>query len=124
MLLIEPSSQNKKEGLSLLSRRVLSLLAVGSLAVISAASLSAQDKPDAASLYSKNCKMCHRADGKGVPAMKTPDFTNKEWQANRTDAELIKSVTKGKDKMPAFEEKLKPEEIKAIISDVIRKFAQ
>ena len=124
MFLIESISQNEKEGVSLLIRRVLSLLSITSMVVIFAASLGAQDKPDPAELYSKNCKMCHRADGKGVPAMKTPDFTNKEWQANRTDAELIKSVTKGKDKMPAFEEKLKPEEIKAIISGVIRKFAQ
>ena len=108
----------------MLSRRVLSLMLVVSLASISAASLSAQEKPDPAALYSKNCKMCHRSDGKGVPAMKTPDFTNKEWQTSRSDAELIRSVTKGKDKMPAFEEKLKPEEVKAIISDVIRKFAQ
>ncbi len=124
MLLIESSSQSEKEGVSLLSRQVLSLMVIVSMAAILAAPLSAQDKPDPAALYGKNCKMCHRSDGKGVPAMKTPDFTNKEWQASRTDAGLIKSVTKGKDKMPAFEEKLKLEEIKVIISDVIRKFAQ
>ncbi|HVN82679.1 MAG TPA: cytochrome c [Terriglobia bacterium] len=108
----------------MLSRQVLSLMGIVSLAAILAASINAQDKSDPAALYSKNCKMCHRSDGKGVPAMKTPDFTNKEWQASHPDAELIQAVTKGKDKMPAFEEKLKPEEVKAIISDVIRKFAQ
>jgi mono/diheme cytochrome c family protein len=68
--------------------------------------------------------MCHKADGKGYPAMKTPDFTDKEWQAQRPDADLIEAVTKGKGTMPPFEKKMKPQEIKAVIVAVIRKFAQ
>ena len=56
--------------------------------------------------------------------MKTPDFTDKEWQAQRPDADLIEAVTKGKGTMPPFEKKMKPQEIKAVIVAVIRKFAQ
>ena len=127
MVLVGSIAQGEKEDVSLVSRQDLSLMVVVVVMIVAAmlaVPCSAEDKPDPAVLFAKNCKMCHRADGKGIPAMKTPDFTNKEWQASRTDAELIRSVTKGKDKMPAFENKLKPEEIKLIISDVIRKFVQ
>jgi mono/diheme cytochrome c family protein len=109
-------------------RRGFTLFAiVGSFALLLLPKLSAEDNPDAAALYKKNCVMCHKADGKGYEAMHSPDFTNKEWQASKTDEELIASVTNGKkDKgtMPPFGEKLKPEEIKLIITDVVRKFAQ
>ena len=86
--------------------------------------LPAEESIDAAAIYEKNCVMCHKADGKGYPAMKTPDFTDKEWQAQRPDADLIEAVTKGKGTMPPSEKKMKPEEIKAVIVEVIRKFAQ
>ncbi len=115
---------NIKEGEFLLSRRFLLVVVVVSLGLGLVPMLNAQDKTDAPTLFAKNCKMCHKADGKGIPAMKTPDFTNKEWQASRSDSDLIQSVSKGKDKMPSFENKLKAEEIKLIISDVVRKFAQ
>jgi hypothetical protein len=65
-----------------------------------------------------------RWDGKGYPAMKTPDFTDKGWQAQHPDEELIEAVTKGKGTMPPSERKMKPEEIKAVIVEVIRKFAR
>jgi mono/diheme cytochrome c family protein len=89
-----------------------------------AGGFAAEEKPEASALYKKNCVMCHKADGKGYSAMKTPDFTSKEWQASHKDDELIAAVTKGKDTMPAFENKLKADEIKLIIADVIRKFAK
>src|SRR5262249_39331964 len=66
----------------------------------------------------------HKADGKGYAAMKTPDFTSKEWQTSRTDEQLIETVSKGKAPMPAFEKQLKPEEIKALVRDVVRKFVE
>jgi mono/diheme cytochrome c family protein len=68
--------------------------------------------------------MCHKADGTGYAAMKTPDFTNKEWQASRTDEQMIETITKGKKPMPAFEAQLKAEQIKLLVTDVVRKFAQ
>jgi mono/diheme cytochrome c family protein len=83
-----------------------------------------EEKPEASAIYKKNCVMCHKVDGKGYSAMKTPDFTSKEWQANHKDDELIEAVTKGKSTMPAFENKLKADEIKLVIADVIRKFAK
>jgi len=107
-------------------RRVISfLLLIYGVSLISITSLSAEEeKPDAAALYKKNCAMCHKADGKGYAAMKTPDFTDKDWQASKKDEELIETVTKGKPPMPAFEKKLSEDEIKLLITDVVRKFAQ
>jgi mono/diheme cytochrome c family protein len=85
-------------------------------------SVSAQGV-DAAGLWKKNCAPCHKPDGKGGP-MKTPDMTSKEWQGKFTDAELISVISKGEKMMPKFENRLKPEEIKALVSDVVRKFAK
>lgn len=92
----------------------------------------AGDAPDVSGIYKKNCAMCHKADGKGLAVMKTPDFTSKDWQSRHTDEQLIKAITKGsgegKIKMPAFGEgtkaNLSPETIKALVTEVIRKFAE
>ena len=89
--------------------------------LLTASSLRAEDA-DIPGIYKKKCAMCHKADGKGYAAMKTPDFTDKEWQASRTDEQFIEAVTKGKAPMPGFEKQLKPEEIKALVTDVVRKF--
>jgi mono/diheme cytochrome c family protein len=85
-------------------------------------SVSAQGV-DAPALWKKTCAPCHKLDGKGGP-MKTPDMTRKEWQSKHSDAQLISVITSGEKMMPKFENKLKPEEIKALVSEVIRKFAQ
>jgi mono/diheme cytochrome c family protein len=108
-------------------RRVISfLLLVYGVSLISITSLSAaeEEKADPAASYKKNCAMCHKADGKGYAAMKTPDFTDKEWQASKKDEDLIETVSKGKPPMPAFEKKLSADEIKLLITDVVRKFAE
>src|SRR2546427_8441962 len=106
---------------------ITGLLFVWRLAWLLVSKLSAEDKPDAAALFKKNCAMCHKADGKGYAAMHTPDFTDKEWQASKKDEELIESITNGKkDKgtMPPFDKKLSPDEIKLLVTDVVRKFAE
>lgn len=106
-------------------KRGLTVLAlVSSLGLTSVSHLRAEDQPSPADLYKKKCAMCHKADGKGYASMKTPDFTSKEWQDSQKDEELIEAVSKGKPPMPAFEKQLKPEEIKAIITDVVRKFVE
>ena len=92
----------------------------------------AADTPEVSGIYKKNCAMCHKADGKGLAVMKTPDFTSKDWQSKRTDEQLIEAIAKGSGtgpiKMPAFGEgtkvNLSPETIKALVTEVIRKFAE
>src|SRR5437773_8657121 len=70
---------------------------------------------DAAATYKAKCAMCHGADGKGGK-MGTRDFASPEVKAE-TDAQLTDIVSKGKaPKMPAYGEKLKPEEIKDLVA--------
>jgi cbb3-type cytochrome c oxidase subunit III len=86
--------------------------------LICSAALQAAPAPDAAALFKQNCLMCHRADGKGFPALKTPDFTDAKWHAAHPDKELIEVIKNGKKgtPMPAFAGKLSDDEIQALVS--------
>lgn len=76
---------------------------------------------DAASLYKAKCVMCHGADGKGdTPAGKSTgarSFGSPEVQ-KESDAELTTITTKGKAKMPAYENKLTAPQITQLVSYV------
>ena len=67
--------------------------------------------------YATNCVLCHAADGSGSSpsgkALKAKDLGSKEVQA-KSDEDLAEVITKGKGKMPAFGNKLKPEQIKEL----------
>jgi mono/diheme cytochrome c family protein len=76
---------------------------------------------DAEKLYKAKCMGCHAADGSantkagkntGAHDFRLPDLEKE------TDATLIEIVTKGKKKMPKFEEKLKSKEIKELVEYV------
>jgi mono/diheme cytochrome c family protein len=77
-------------------------------------------------LYKSKCAMCHGTDGKGqTPAgqkMGAHDFASAEVQ-KQSDADLTQIIQKGKNKMPAYESKLKPEEIKDLVG-YIRKLGK
>src|SRR5215471_14385026 len=68
-------------------------------------------------LYEKNCKLCHGANGEGGPVklddgtkLKVPSL--REGHALRhPDSDFVKQINKGGDGMPAFGDKLKPEEV-------------
>ena len=68
------------------------------------------------------CVVCHGDDGTGNTEegkkKGARDFTNAKWQATVDDKRLIKSITKGHDKMPAFEKKLSEDEIKTLVKEV------
>ena len=85
---------------------------------------------DAAALFNNDtapkCASCHRADGKGVEAMKAsmkdlPDFTDAAWQRKATDAEMIETIKNGHKPMPAYKDKLTEDQIKALVA-YVRKF--
>ncbi|MFA6923273.1 MAG: cytochrome c [Bacteroidales bacterium] len=57
-------------------------------------------------LYTKNCKMCHGAEGKGGKMAGKSDFTSKEFKAF-TDGEIFYYTTEGFGKMPAYKNKIK-----------------
>ena len=73
---------------------------------------------DAAATYKAKCALCHGADGKGdTPAgkkMGARDFTSPDVQ-KESESDLTQTIAKGKNKMPAYEGKLKPEEINALV---------
>jgi cbb3-type cytochrome c oxidase subunit III len=95
------------------------LVGVG-LLVSSLAFRAAVPAADGAAIFKKNCTMCHGADGKGFPALKTPNFTDPKWQSSATDKEIREAVKNGKKgtTMPAFGDQLKDEEISAVIAYV------
>jgi mono/diheme cytochrome c family protein len=79
-------------------------------------------------LYKKNCAKCHGDDGKADTMrgkhLKARNFTDAEWQADVTNAQLIKSVTDGKgDDMPPWGKKLTPEQIESLVKNDVRGFA-
>jgi cytochrome c oxidase cbb3-type subunit 3 len=69
-------------------------------------------------IYKNNCMMCHGADGKGFPALKTPDFTDPKWQSSTKDKEIREVIKNGKKgtAMVAFGNKLNDQEISAVIA--------
>jgi len=66
----------------------------------------------------KKCAVCHGADGKGQTpmgkTMKLRDLASPDVQ-KQTDAELTTIITKGKNKMPAYDGKLTKEQIDEVV---------
>lgn len=99
------------------------LLLAGGIVLLASNVVQAADTPDGAAVYKQKCQMCHGADGKGFPAIKTPDMTDPKWQASLSDKEMTEVIKNGKKgtPMPAFADKLKDDEIQAVIK-FIRSF--
>lgn len=79
-------------------------------------------------LYEKNCQNCHGPNGEGGTVklddgtkLKVPTF--REGHALRhSDSDYLKQITKGGDGMPAFADKLKPEEMNHLIKFIRHEF--
>ncbi len=71
--------------------------------------------------FKANCVLCHAVDGSGNTssgkAFKVPDLRGDSAQ-KMTDEQLNEVITHGKNKMPAFGKKLKPEDIKQLVAFV------
>jgi mono/diheme cytochrome c family protein len=72
-------------------------------------------------LYQSKCAACHGPDGSGNTtvgkALKLKDIRDPEVQ-KESDADIATLIAKGKDKMPANEKSLKPDQIKALVGYV------
>jgi cytochrome c6 len=94
--------------------RIAMLTAVSAL-VFSALSPANDESP---ALYKSRCQACHGADGKGETAagkkLGVRSFQSPEV-VKAQDAELIEITTKGKEKMPPYENKLSGDQIKDLI---------
>jgi len=101
---------------AIVSRLILAGLALG---LILPAAAQAQD--DAAEVFKTNCVLCHSANGSGDStagkALKAKDLRSPEVQ-KQTNATLIEVISKGKEKMPAFGDKLQPDDIKKLVAYV------
>ena len=99
-------------------KRILSLVvALGVILMVAAPAASAAD---AAADYKAKCQMCHGPDGKGTPTgtkMGAHDFHSAEVQ-KMADADVIATITNGKNKMPAYKGKLTDDQIKALAAYV------
>jgi cytochrome c oxidase cbb3-type subunit 3 len=71
---------------------------------------------DGGAVFKANCTGCHGGEGKGNPAIGTPDFTSSKTQSSLSDAEMINTVTNGRKGtiMPSWKGKLSEEEIAAV----------
>jgi mono/diheme cytochrome c family protein len=94
--------------------------------LLGCASAWASDPPTPRQFYQSRCANCHGADGRGTrlrivfPAI--PDFTNPEWQAVHTKAQLKKILLRGKGAMPGYQGDLDGLTAEEIIR-YLRKFA-
>jgi cytochrome c6 len=73
----------------------------------------------ASATYKAKCAGCHGADGKASTgagkALGAHDFGSEEV-AKMSDADLVKTVTDGKNKMPAYGKSMKEPEIKDLVA--------
>jgi mono/diheme cytochrome c family protein len=78
-------------------------------------------------VYAESCARCHKLDGEGgtvevlgkklkVPSLKVGHALK------HTDAEFAKQISEGGDGMPAFKEKLKPEQINDLVRFIRKEF--
>jgi len=90
----------------------------GTIGLILFLGLPSRGQETGESLFKAKCAMCHGPDGAGKTtmgqALKIPDLHSSEVQ-KLGDAELTQIVTKGKNKMPAYEEKLSKEQITQLV---------
>ena len=83
----------------------------------------AQGKGPVAKVYTAQCAKCHSENGKGIPSLQPPDFTDAKWQASRTNKQIHAGIANGIGVMPGFKGALKPAQINALVT-YVRAFAK
>ena len=83
----------------------------------------AQGKGPVAKVYTAQSAKCHSEDGKGIPSLQPPDFTDAKWQASRTNKQIHAGIANGIGVMPGFKGALKPAQINALVA-YVRAFAK
>jgi mono/diheme cytochrome c family protein len=79
----------------------------------------------AAQVYRRYCVSCHGLDGKSTTSKgkysHARDLTDADWQANVSDERIFNSINNGRNvrgNMPAFGQKLKEDEVNALVTFV------
>jgi mono/diheme cytochrome c family protein len=80
-------------------------------------------------MFANMCAMCHGVEGKGDGMAaaafdpKPTNFADTEYQASKTDDELVQAISEGTGSMPAFGQQLSAEEIQSLVA-YIRELGQ
>jgi mono/diheme cytochrome c family protein len=97
------------------------VLVAGTIGLILFLGVPVRAQETGESLFKVKCAMCHGPDGAGKTTMgqtlKIPDLHSEDVR-KLGDAELAQIVTKGKNKMPAYETKLSKEQIAQLVGFV------
>jgi len=100
----------------------------GGLAAMGVTLFALQSSEHPTPRFKEYCARCHGEDGRAQTPkgkrLKAQDFTDSEWQSAKSDADLIKTVTKGGEDMPAFGRKLTKEQIESLVKDDVRGFGK
>lgn len=107
----------------------ISKISLSILVLAGLPALAAQEPPkkDLRAFFAINCSVCHGADGSARGAdgskLKGQDFTDAKDMKGFTDAELAKTIRKGKifGRMPSFKDRLSEAEIMELVQQVVRK---
>ncbi len=106
--------------------RILAALVFGAIAGLGIGLYAAEPHPS--ETFLQYCAKCHGEDGKGQTPkgkqLKAQNFTDEEFQREKTDKELIKTVTEGGMDMPAWGKKLSKEQIESLVKNDVRGFAK
>lgn len=85
--------------------------------------VSAAQCGETTAIFKRRCTICHGADGRGMSATHTPNFTDPEWQSSKSDKALLDALTNGTDRgMPAFGGQLISRQIDSLVHCVVRGF--
>ncbi|HKS10157.1 MAG TPA: cytochrome c [Pyrinomonadaceae bacterium] len=99
----------------------------GAPAAAASPSASVDELVAARTNYAKNCEACHGPNGEGGQVkidnkqIKVPSL-HAQHAIKHTDAEITDFITNGHEEMPAFKDKLKPEEVTALVRFVRKTF--
>ena len=89
-------------------------------AATAAPSASVDEFANARTNYAKNCEGCHGPEGQGGlvkvenKQLKVPSL-HAEHAKKHTDEQITDFITNGHEEMPAFKDKLRPEEITELV---------
>jgi len=106
-------------------RAVLSAVLLAALLFVCGA-VRAADAPARSEIWVAHCAKCHGSDGKAQTEegkkKGARDLTNGKWQRTISDERMIRSITRGREMMPAWGKALTPEEIRGLVK-VVRSLA-
>lgn len=97
-------------------RKPICVIVLGALILALAPAAVAEDGK---ALYDSKCALCHGKDGLAKSTAKgSKNFNDPEFQKSATVETILKITTEGRNKMPAFKEKLSADQLKLIADHV------